>query len=240
MKRGIFCFNTIIIAFVVVILWRNANVIAADFISLDLIKNKAKELFSSIDIRSYKLENEIYDEQKKLIMIEDVFVVLPDKVKSRITDYQNHEFYIYIINGNKHWFNKPCLPVGVFISQLFLILADKSIMGEILTEESRLAELNGKKCFIISFLFNGIKIRGYLDYSSLSWIKIEGFFSTQERFVKVMEMYPQEASSIDNLMIPMLASGNASFSSGMKNVELHNLFLEKNLPIEDSNFDILQ
>ncbi len=240
MRRTIFCYSAITVLMLTgIILWHNHQVVADDSASLGLIRDRAKELFSLINISGYKFGSSIYNEQGELIRVEEVFAVLPDKVRSEIFDCQNREIYTYIVNGNAHWSNKPCLPFGAFVSQLFPVLAGKSVVGEILEEESELSELNGKKCFAITFLFGRIRIKGYLDYSSFSWLKIEAFYPVQEKFMKATEIYPEGLSDIDNLMIPMSASGYVYFSSSKRQKRNLNILpIKTNLVVKDSNFII--
>jgi len=243
MRKNVFAFHYLAIVFiVVVVIFPFGNLFSIDNLSLDKIKTKARLIYSnaSKNIISLSIKSNIYNGEGELIMSKEMLMRSPNKLRINVEDFLERQTYIFISNKEGFWFNKPFFPLEAFLTQMISILAGESSKGRILEEESEIQKVGNRDCLIISFLFfNGLKIKGYLEPQSFTWLKTEVFTLNQGNWVRMLEIYSQKIEDVKGIKIdrhPLIYLYSPEGKQIRQEVRVYSV--KTNIDIDNSIFEI--
>ncbi|MBU1862887.1 MAG: hypothetical protein KKH94_04380 [Candidatus Omnitrophica bacterium] len=217
--------------------------------SLEKIREEAAIINNVLvnDIQSLKSTAMILDEPSKIVRRKLLYILFPDRWRGEVEDLVNGngEKFIFIRNKNDRYQNKRFM----MWSGMYLMLYDALAITRpniVVLEECSFGIRRWKRCFIVSFLFEDLyKIKGYLDYKSFKWEKLEFFLEYPNReWRKSIETNFTEFENIKGVWFPTAATSfRYDYSEGRKQKTVSawkNISCEVNVDIDKFLFDIPQ
>ncbi|MBU1863162.1 MAG: hypothetical protein KKH94_05840 [Candidatus Omnitrophica bacterium] len=207
-KAGIYIFIVGIVGLIGFLLWNGVFFSSAS--SLQKVREKATVINNVFinDIQSLKATAVVLDKTSKILRKKLLYIKFPDQWRSEEEDVWREGESLFIRNKNAKYFNKKFIMQSGIDIALYNALAINRPDMVFLAEESGFGIWRWNKCFKASFLMqDGFKIKGYLDYKSFKWIKIEYFFiSPQGQWHKRIENNYIEFENIKGVWLPTLSS----------------------------------
>jgi len=208
---------------------------------LEDIKNKARQKVAlARESKTFIVMTNVFIQEGGMVETRSLLIKHPGKARLDVVNLETHEMSTFIVNNSEAWFNLKFIPIEIFVSQLIPVLAGESQFGQILEDESKAHVINGLQNFAISFLFDKIKVIGYLNNDFFSWNKIE-IYCLGEEWIKYAELYYLATKDVAGIIYPAEARLIIYRPNGTKlSRDLRISSVQVDTDLEDKIFEIPQ
>jgi len=219
-------------------------------LTLQKVMEKARTIYPpqtyKDKIKSITVKSKFFNENGQLVLSKDMFLL---SHSLRINAYDFRDNNNYVIIGS--WSNRPLENIStlLFYDILFLHTANYILINtlpdpmiSILKGQCGLKKVGKKEYFVVTFLYykdNVIrKVKGYLEYDTFIWRKMETFIFRNNKWAETAEIYVEKVSNVGGIMAPSEATIYFYSFEGKKKFKVKTVYEGLNKDIDNNIFEI--